>query len=153
MEKITSRKNKIIGHLRQLGRDTAYRKENGVFICDGEKLLAEANAAHMEPGIILWKENGTPVRNITAALQFVVPEELFDYASPMINSPGPLFTVPFPKKAEQFVPHCVLVLENVQDPGNVGTVIRTANAFGIDAVVLVGACADPYHPKTVRATM
>ena len=46
-----------------------------------------------------------------------------------------------------------LVLEGVQDPGNVGTVIRTANAFGMDAVILIGACADLYHPKTVRATM
>ena len=47
----------------------------------------------------------------------------------------------------------VIVLEGVQDPGNVGTAIRTANALGMDAVVLTGACADLYGPKTVRATM
>lgn len=47
----------------------------------------------------------------------------------------------------------VIVLEGVQDPGNVGTVIRTANALGMDAVVLTGACADLYSPKTVRAAM
>ena len=46
-----------------------------------------------------------------------------------------------------------IVLESVQDPGNVGTVIRTANAFGVDAVILTGVCADLYNPKTVRATM
>ena len=46
-----------------------------------------------------------------------------------------------------------IVLESVQDPGNVGTVIRTANAFGVDAVLLVGECADLYGPRTVRATM
>ena len=45
------------------------------------------------------------------------------------------------------------MLETVQDPGNVGTVIRTANAFGMDAVILTGDCADIYNPKTVRATM
>ena len=45
------------------------------------------------------------------------------------------------------------MLEGVQDPGNVGTVIRTANALGMDAVVLTGACADLYGPKTVRAAM
>lgn len=153
MEKITSRKNRIITHLRQLGKDAAYRRECREFLCDGEKLLTEALAAHMNPGIVLWKENGTPVREMAAASQFLAPEDLFDYASPMTNSPGPLFTVSFPEKPEESVPRCVLVLENVQDPGNVGTVIRTANAFGIDAVVLAGACADPYHPKTVRATM
>lgn len=47
----------------------------------------------------------------------------------------------------------VIVLEGVQDPGNVGNVIRTANALGMDAVVLTGACADLYSPKTVRAAM
>ena len=46
-----------------------------------------------------------------------------------------------------------IVLENVQDPGNVGTVIRTANALNIGTVILTGACADLYQPKTVRATM
>ena len=46
-----------------------------------------------------------------------------------------------------------IVLESVQDPGNVGTVIRTANAFRIGAVILTGDCADVYHPRTVRATM
>ena len=46
-----------------------------------------------------------------------------------------------------------IVLENVQDPGNVGTVLRTASAFSIGAVVLTGDCADLYSPKTVRATM
>ena len=153
LDRITSRKNRIIAHLRQLGRDTAYRKECGEFLCDGEKLLEEAIDAHMRINTVLWKENGSTLRETGASSQFFVSEELFDYASPMINSPGPLFTVRFPEKTEQPLPHSVLVLENVQDPGNVGTVIRTANAFGVDAVVLAGACADPYHPKTVRATM
>ena len=153
MDRITSRKNRIISHLRQLGRDAACRRESGEFICDGEKLLEEALAANIQIGTVLWKENGSAVRETTASVQLLASEELFDYASPMINSPGPLFTVSFPKKPEWFAPRCAIVLENVQDPGNVGTVIRTANAFGIDAVVLAGACADPYHPKTVRATM
>ena len=46
-----------------------------------------------------------------------------------------------------------IILENVQDPGNIGTVIRTANAFGIGSVVLAGSCADHYSIKAVRASM
>ena len=71
----------------------------------------------------------------------------------MANSPGPVFTVKIPENREDITPRNAIVLENVQDPGNVGTVLRTANALGIGAVVLTGACADLYHPKTVRATM
>ena len=85
--------------------------------------------------------------------QYCAPAELFDYASPMKNSPGPLFCAAIPRADGDRKLHNAIVLENVQDPGNVGTVVRTANAFGIDAVILVGACADLYQPKTVRATM
>jgi TrmH family RNA methyltransferase len=47
----------------------------------------------------------------------------------------------------------LLLAEDLQDPGNVGTLIRTANAFGFDGVILAGACADPFGPKAVRASM
>ena len=71
----------------------------------------------------------------------------------MKNSPGPLFTVRIPQRQEMGEIRNAIILENVQDPGNVGTVLRTASAFSIGAVVLTGECADLYSPKTVRATM
>ena len=71
----------------------------------------------------------------------------------MKNSPGPLFTVAFPSFPEDGLIRNAIILENVQDPGNVGTVIRTANAFRFDSVMLIDACADCTHPKTVRASM
>ena len=71
----------------------------------------------------------------------------------MSSSPGPLFTVAVRGCGKPGKLSNAIVLEGVQDPGNVGTVIRTANAFGIGAVILTGDCADLYHPKTVRATM
>ena len=78
---------------------------------------------------------------------------MFDYASPLEHSPGPLFTVRAKPLPERVRPDRVIVLENVQDPGNVGTVLRTAAALGTELVVLLGDCADPYNPKTVRAAM
>ena len=70
----------------------------------------------------------------------------------MKNSPGPIFTLEMPvQELSDF--DCAILLENVQDPGNVGTVIRTAAAMGVKTVILCGACADVYSPKTARATM
>lgn len=153
METLTSRKNAYIRHLRALGSDAAYRREAGEYLCDGVKTLKEALQFGAAVKSVLWKERAQTLAGLDCAAQFCAPAELFDYASPLSNSPGPLFCVAMPERAELPKLQNALVLENVQDPGNVGTVIRTANAFGVDAVILVGACADLYQPKTVRATM
>ena len=152
MEHITSRKNPQIQNLRALGQSRRARAEAGVFVLDGEKLLREAIQFSARVETVLWAEKAAfslpeGVRQITA------PASLVEYVSPLSNSPGPVFTIRMP---EQTIPERVdhlLVLEGVQDPGNVGTVVRTANALGFEAVALVGACADLYSPKTARATM
>lgn len=152
IEFISSRKNKYITHIRALASDGAYRREQGQYICDGIKTLREAVAYGAEVVSVLWKERAGAVERLCGAKEYVAPAELFDFASPMKNSPGPLFAVRMCGQSTARVRNAI-VLESVQDPGNVGTVIRTANAFGIGAVILTGACADLYNPKTVRATM
>ena len=153
MDRITSRKNSTIAHVRALAVDGACRREKGQYLCDGIKTLKEALAFGAEVCLVLWKEQAQQVEGLSCREQYIVPAELFDYASTMKNSPGPLFAVAMPQRQKDEPLENAVILENVQDPGNVGTVIRTANAFGIGAVLLVGACADLYNPKTVRSTM
>ena len=93
MDRITSRKNSIITHFRKLGRDAFYRNAQRTFLCDGEKLFEEAIACNAEIITVLWKETGTEEQRNVHAEHFSVPADLFDYVSPMNNSPGPLFTV------------------------------------------------------------
>ena len=152
MDRLTSRKNPVIRQLRALGRERSARAEAGLFVGDGEKLLHEAIQSGVEIDTVLWAE--TPAMDFPgAAHQFTAPAELVEYVSALSHSPGPVFTVrmqpkPFPEALRR-----VIVLETVQDPGNVGTVLRTANALGMDAVLLTGNCAGLYSPKTVRSTM
>lgn len=153
METISSRRNATIRRLRDLGSDAASRREAGEYLCDGMKTLREALQYGASVRTVLWKEKPQALPGLDAAAQYIALPELFDYASPLANSPGPLFSVAIPEETALPPLRNALILENVQDPGNVGTVIRTANAFGVDAVILVGACADLYQPKTVRATM
>ncbi len=153
MENITSRKNRIISHFRSIASDSAYRRECGEFICDGEKTLREALSFGAEIKYVLWKEHAGDIALPDEVKQYTAPADLFEYASPLKSSPGPVFSVKMAKSGCDEKPERVIVLENLQNPGNVGTVIRTANAFNIDAVILVGACADLYNPKTVRASM
>ncbi len=148
MEAIRSRQNELIKRFIALASDgDKARQAAGEYVCAGATLLAEAAASGAEVTCVLSTEElpGLPVRLVTP--------EILKAVSPLRNAPGPVFTVkmrPIPPAAEL---KRVVVLENVQDPGNVGTVLRTADAFGVDLVVLCGACADPYNPKTVRASM
>lgn len=151
-ERISSRKNKYIAHLRALTSDADYRYACAEYLCDGIKLLAEALDKGARVQSVLWKDAAEELPGLDGAKQYIAPAELFDYASPMKNSPGPVFTLAMPEGNNVEMRRAVL-LENVQDPGNVGTVIRTAAALGFDSVILCGACADVYSPKTARATM
>lgn len=151
MEALSSRQNKIIAHVRKLGADKAYRHSCGEAVCDGLKLLKEALMWNMEIGLVLW--SGEPELELPESVrQYRVPEQLLDYASPLKNSHGPLFTFRMPLW-NMSAPGRALVLETVQDPGNLGTVLRTANALSMDSVILTGDCADIYNPKTIRAAM
>lgn len=147
MEIIRSRQNEQIKRFISLGADGKARQAAGEYICAGEKLLREALSSGAEIGCVLATEEypGLNCRLVTP--------ELLKTVSPLQNSPGPVFTVKMRPIPAVETLRRVIVLENVQDPGNVGTVLRTADAFGMDAVVLCGACADPYNPKTVRASM
>ncbi|MBR5095159.1 MAG: RNA methyltransferase [Oscillospiraceae bacterium] len=153
MEKITSRKDPYIRHVRQLAADGDYRRERGEYLCDGVKTLREALAFGAKVTSVLWKDQAVELALPSETKTCLAPADLFDYASPMRNSPGPLFTVAIRGCGKPGKLRNAIVLESVQDPGNVGTVIRTANAFGINAVILTGESADLYNPKTVRATM
>ena len=153
MEYITSRKNRIITHLKELSADKAYRSQTGEFVCDGEKTLKEALSFGAEITCVLW--GSEPAFKIPESIgQYSCPPELMKNVSPLKNSLGPVFSVKIPQiDASEKPVSTAIILENVQDPGNVGTVIRTADAMGTDVVILVGDCADLYNPKTVRATM
>ena len=100
---------------------------------------------------VLWA--GEARLSVPDAREYTAPKDLVEYASPLKNSPGPVFTVTIPEQAVPEHLRKVIILENVQDPGNVGTVIRTANAMGMDAVILTGNCASVFGAKTARAAM
>lgn len=154
MEHITSRKNPIISHIRRLSADRAFRRDAGEFLGDGLKLLEEAvrwnaplTAVVTTPGV-----SPPPVEGVR---KIEVPEDVMASISPAKTPQGALFLAKLPeiRPPERLAGDRWLILDGLQDPGNVGTIWRTADALGADGLVLVNRCADPWSPKTVRATM
>ena len=145
-EELRSRQSSQVRFFRELAREADARRKNGLYLCDGEKLLQEALRSDAEVRHVVWKEKRTDAYG-TFEKEFLASSELFDYISPMKNSPGPLFSVRMKADAVPDKPARVLLLEEIQDPGNVGTILRTADAFQVDAVILLEGCADVYAPK------
>jgi len=152
-EKITSRTNPVCVHLKKLGANKSYRYQHKEFLCEGEKLLNEAIISGIQITKILTSKSvnftlpqGINIYNTTPGL--------IDSLSPLKNTQGLLFSCKIPEP-----PDCDhntgihILLDNIQDPGNVGTIIRTANAFDIETIILTEGCADIYNLKTIRASM
>ena len=154
MTDITSRKNPVIAHIRKLNEKRAYRYECRQFVCDGAKLMEEALAAGARIDTVLVREDITPAVLPEGAKIYRVDGEMLKYASRLETPADMLFGCGMPDPAlPETVEGGVILLDCVQDPGNVGTVLRTADAFSIGMVLLINGCADPYNPKTVRSTM
>lgn len=153
---VESRSNSLVKHLRKLGTSRSYRRDTRQFLCDGPKLLDEAHRAKVNIKQILIDKNchekllnefpWIAGENVTLAAPGIL-----DSAAAVESPQGVLFSCEIPQYKPDEVKKIVL-LDRLQDTGNLGTIIRTADAFGVDAVVAEDS-ADFWNPKTVRATM
>ncbi len=153
-EFIQSRKNPLIAHIRKLCSSRKYRREQGCYLGDGVKLLEEALRCQMPLEAVVAVEN-LPLPALPDGVRLVrVPADIMAYASPMESPQGALFIGKIPDCQLELAPgKNYLVLDGLQDPGNIGTILRTADAMGADGLLLVNGCADPWGWKTVRASM
>ena len=154
MERITSRQNPFLKQIGKLNNAKSERRKAGVFPGEGPKLLEEAVKSGWKITATVSAE-GVAVPAIPGARQVEVPREVLESLCDTKTPQGVLFLCELPetKAPEKLEGSRYLVLDGVQDPGNVGTIWRTADAFGCDGLILLSGCADPYSPKTVRASM
>ena len=150
-ERITSRKNATLQQVKKLLSSRKAREEAGLFVADGTKLLQEA--------VRFWPDLETVVLSdgveaeVPPHVRVIrVPGDVMESISPMSTPQGAVFVCRLPQKAA-FTPKApLLLLDGIQDPGNLGTILRTADAMNVPVALLEG-CADPYSHKVVRASM
>ena len=150
-QRITARKNPLLQQVRRLLTSKKERDVSGLFVADGTKLLEEA--------VKWWPDLDTVILSDGVEMQVPehvrvvrVPEDVMESISPMQAPQGALFLCRLPDK-KPFKPQPgMLLLDGIQDPGNMGTILRTADALGVPVALLEG-CADPYSHKVVRSSM
>lgn len=151
MERITSRKNPFLQQVRKLLASRKERQNAGLFVADGVKLLEEA--VKWYPGLdTVIISDGVEVSVPEKVRVVSVPEDVMRSISPMETPQGALFVCRLPEEKPFVAAGGMLLLDGIQDPGNLGTILRTADALEVPVALLEG-CADPYSHKVVRASM
>ena len=131
MERITSSHNPLVQHMRKLQTSRAYRESCGEFVADGWKLLEEALKWYPEVTAVLTSEPERCPALPSSARLVEVPASLMQSVSSMRTPQGVLFSLRLPQEGALRVQPGMLLLDRIQDPGNLGTILRTADAAPI----------------------
>lgn len=144
MKIITSENNPTVKHFIKLRTNSKYRLENRSLIISGEKIVREISQHHKIKTLITTN----PTQENNAVL---VSEPILKKITGLLSPDGTAaeFAIPNNKAKEH---KRLLVCDDIQDPGNLGTLFRTALAFDFDLVVLLPGCVDPLNDKVIRAS-
>lgn len=153
MEVITSRSNQTVKLLKKLDQKK-YRNELGLFLIEGHKMLRDCIRAGFDIDLIAVSQS--KVSDYSEFLDkyktVVLQDGIFEYVSGTVSPQGIMAAVKYRENKPVLPSGDSIILDNINDAGNVGTIIRTAAAAGIQDIYLIN-CADAYSLKTIRSTM
>ncbi|MBI1281187.1 MAG: RNA methyltransferase [Anaerolineaceae bacterium] len=155
---ITSVHNDKIKLVKALQETTKTRRKEELIVLEGMRLVRDALMGGHKPAFLLTTSgfhDATVSSLIRAAgIEAIeVDEAVMQHVSDTRQPQGILGVFPMPKAALPDHLQRILILDSIRDPGNLGTILRTAAAAGVDAVLLSPTCADPYNPKVLRGGM
>ncbi len=153
MIEITSSQNQILKTIRKL-HTGSFREKSGETVLEGERLVMDSARYGCKIETVLIREDYAGEIPCCENV-YKVSKHVFDSLSETKTPQGILATVStrYTDVKDVFRGGLVVFCDRVQDPGNLGTIFRTAHAVGADGIVLRKGCADPFSPKTVRASM
>lgn len=162
MQVITSKDNEIVKNIKKL-KDKKYRDEAGLYVIEGTKIIEEAieEKAHIKRIVICEEclEAGDIEQKLLYEIAkydcIYVSKKVFNFLTDVIAPQGILAVVerPNPNTRIKYDQDIILVLDGIQDPGNLGTILRTADSVNLKQIIVTKNTADCYNPKVVRSTM
>ena len=159
IKEINSSSNPFIKQLRALIHSKKARQESGTFIIEGwrgiDTLLKHESRQYTLEQLIISTEWAADPRLPESIETTLVPDFIFEKISDVKNAQGLLALVRHSPSPFEFFPDTgrYLLLDSIRDPGNLGTLIRSAVGAGFDGILLYGDCVEPFNPKVIRSTM
>ena len=159
IREITSTTNPLVKELRSLATSKKARQESGTFIIEGwrgiETLLAHESRQYKLEMLVVSKGGESDPRLPESIETVVLPDFVFAKISDVKNAQGILGVVRHSPAPFEFFPDTgnYLLLDNLRDPGNLGTLIRSAVGADFDGILLHGDCVEPFNPKVIREFM
>jgi len=159
-ESITSRKNPHIQRINKLLSSNQYRQSERAFVLEGVRLVEEAAKSEWTITEVFYSEKlNDRGKQLIANLSqrgvaiFQVSDQVMDDITETEKPQGVVAVLSARQLPLSKQPSLILILDAIRDPGNVGTILRTASAAGVDAVIMAPETADPFSPKVLRAGM
>jgi len=158
MDVIVSLQNDKVKLTKGLQSRARTRRKERKIVLEGTRLVRDAVERKHAPLFVLYEPENADSDLITLlearkAMLIPVNAEVMRYVSDTPQPQGVVGVFPLPRPPFPRKPSRVLILDNLRDPGNLGTILRTAGAAGVQVVILSPGCADPYNPKTLRSGM
>ena len=162
MQTITSKDNELIKHIRKL-KDKKYRDESNEYVVEGVKLVEEAVKENAKIKQIILCEDTTRTYEIPTHIMLEiaryecisVSNKIFNIITQVTNPQGIMAIIE--KNAQNakidYTQDIIVVLDDVQDPGNLGTILRTVDSIGLNQIIVSKGTADAFNSKVVRSTM
>lgn len=162
MQTITSKDNEIIKHIRKL-KDKKYRDESNEYVVEGVKLVEEAVKENAKIKQIIVCEDTTRTYEIPTHIMLEiaryecisVSNKIFNIITQVTNPQGIMAIIEKNAQDAQidYSQDIIVVLDDVQDPGNLGTILRTVDSIGLNQIIVSKGTADAFNSKVVRSTM
>ena len=162
MQVISSKDNELVKHIKKL-KDKKYRDESNEYIVEGVKLIEEAVKENAKIKKIVVCEDTTRTYEIPTNVMLeiakyeciYVTEKIFATITQVTNPQGIMAIIEKNDKNKEidFTQDIIVALDDVQDPGNLGTILRTVDSIGLNQIIVSKGTADAFNAKVVRSTM